>query len=357
VNHHYRNLLIKLGLFTVVAVVVTISVIASLLDLKIGQRTVGYHAIFTNVAGLESGDTVRIAGVEVGKVTSVSVDHRTYQASVGFSVLSSQQLTTNSQAAIQFENLLGQRYVAILPGAPGGQRLHQGATIPESRTNPGLDLTTVFTGFQPLLAALNPSQINELTSSIIAVLQGESGAVSNLVSETASLTSNLAQRQTVIDAVLDNLTPLLTSVNQRDSQLGQLIDGLDSVVGNLAGDRGQIGSALTNLSNLTTNVSNLLSDSQPALDEDISGLQSATAVLLANQRQLSSVVTDLPAFLNSVDKVADSGSYLAAYVCNLTVSISGPISVRLSPTVPQSPALSVPTGAIGDQTQHTQVCG
>jgi phospholipid/cholesterol/gamma-HCH transport system substrate-binding protein len=361
VSHHFRNLLIKLSLFTVVAVIVTVSVIASLLDLKLGQPSRDYHAVFTDVTGLESGDTVRIAGVEVGKVTGVSVDHGTYQAKVGFSVASSQRLTTSSVATILFENLLGQRYLAILPCAPqpcspSGQPLHGGATIPVSHTIPGLDLTSVFTGFQPLLAALNPTQINELTSSIIAVLQGESGAIANLLSQTAGLTTNLAQRQTVIDEVLDNLTPLLTSVNSRDSQLGQLIDALDSLVTGLANNRDQIGSAVTGLSNLTSNVSTLLTNAQPALDNDISGLQSATAELLANQSQLTSVITDLPAFLNGIDKVADSGSYLAAYVCNLTISVTGPISIKLSPTVPQSPALSLPTGAVGDQSDHTPVC-
>jgi len=361
VSHQFRNILIKLSLFTVVAVIVTISVIASLLDLKIGQASTGFHATFTNVTGLESGDTVRIAGVEVGKVNGVSVNHRTYQATVDFSVASGQRLTTSSVASIQFENLLGQRYLAILPCAPvpcspSGQQLHGGATIPVSHTMPGLDLTTVFTGFQPLLAALNPTQINELTSSIIAVLQGESGAVSNLLSQTATLTTNLAQRQTVIDQVLDNLTPLLTSVNSRDSQLGQLIDALDTLVGSLANNRVQIGSAISGLSSLTSNVSNLLTNAQPALDEDISGLQSVTTELLAHQSQLSSVITDLPAFLNAFDKVADSGSYLATYVCNLTISVTGPISIKLSPTVPQSPALGIPTGAVGDQSKHTQVC-
>jgi phospholipid/cholesterol/gamma-HCH transport system substrate-binding protein len=225
-----------------------------------------------------------------------------------------------------------------------------------ARTTPGLDLTAVFSGFQPLLAALNPTQVNELTGSIIAVLQGESGAVANLVSQTASLTNNLAQRQTVINQILDNLTPLLTAVNSHDAQLGQLIDSLDSLVTGLAGQRQQIGGAVTGLSNLTTNASGLLNQVQPTLDRDINGLQSVTSELLLNQAPINSVLADLPALLQSLDKVSSSGNYLAVYVCDLTIGLSGPISVKLSNTVPQSPPLSVPTGVIGDQTKHTSVC-
>jgi phospholipid/cholesterol/gamma-HCH transport system substrate-binding protein len=354
VSSRFRSELIKLGVFVVVAVLITVSVVATLLDLKLGQPSTGYHAIFANASGLQSGDTVRIAGVEVGKVNGVGLVGD--KAEVDFTVASSNHLTTNSTASIQFENLLGQRYLQINAGAPGGAPLRSGATIPMSRTQPGLDLTTVFSGFQPLLAALNPQQINDLTGSIIAVLQGESGAVANLVNQTAQLTGNLASRQTVIYKILDNLTPLLTAVNAHDQQLGQLIDGLNSLVTGLAGQRQQIGDAVTGLSNLTVNATNLLQNVQPTLDQDLGGLQGVTSELLANQTQLSSVIADLPALLNSLDKVTSSGNYLAVYICDLTLNVSGPISVKLSPTVPQSPPLSVPTGIIGDQTQKTSVC-
>src|SRR5581483_8342305 len=151
-------------------------------------------------------------------------------------------------------------------------------TIPAGQTTPGLDLTTVFTGFQPLLAALDPTQVNELTGSIVAVFQGESGAVGNLVNQTAALTSNLAQRQSLIDQILDNLTPLLQHVNGQDTQLASLIDGLDTLVSGLAGERAQVGDAVTGLSNLTTATSNLLNNIQPTFDHDLSGLQSATQI-------------------------------------------------------------------------------
>lgn len=353
-SSRYRSDLIKLGIFVAVAVLITVSVVATLLDLKLGQPSTGYHAVFANASGLESGDTVRIAGVEVGKVNGVSLVGD--RAKVDFTVASSNHLTTTSTASIQFENLLGQRYLQISAGPPGGSPLGSGATIPMSRTQPGLDLTTVFSGFQPLLAALDPKQVNDLTGSIIAVLQGESGAVANLVNQTAVLTDNLASRQTVINQILDNLTPLLTNVNTQDSQLGNLIDGLDSLVNGLAGQRQQIGDAVTGLSNLTVNATNLLQNVQPTLDQDLGGLQSVTSELLANQPQLSAVIADLPGLLNALNKVSSSGNYLAVYICDLTLNVSGPISVKLSPTVPQSPPLTVPTGPIGDQSQKTSVC-
>ncbi|HET9076828.1 MAG TPA: MlaD family protein [Acidimicrobiales bacterium] len=354
-NSKVRSDLIKLTIFFVVASLITVSVIATLLDLKLGQPQTSYHAVFTNASGLQAGDTVRIAGVEVGKVNGVSLT-RDNQVRVDFTVASSDHLTTHALASIQFENLLGQRYLQVAQGRPGGAPLHSGATLPETNTKPGLDLTTVFTGFQPLLAALNPTQVNQLTGSIIAVLQGESGAVGNLINQTASLTSNLASRQALITQILDNLTPLLTNVNHNDTQLSSLIDGLNTLVTGLAGQRQQIGAAVSGLSTLTTNTSNLLNNVQPTLDQDLGGLRDATGVLLANQSQLDSVIKNLPGLFNALDKASSSGSYLSVYICDLTIQTSGPISVKLSPGVPQSPAISVPTGLVGNQAVHTRVC-
>jgi phospholipid/cholesterol/gamma-HCH transport system substrate-binding protein len=359
VNPKLRSDLIKLAIFVVVATLITVSVVATLLDLKLGQAQTGYHALFTNATDLESGDTVRIAGVEVGKVTGVSVTSEDH-AKVDFTVASSQHLTSETLASIQFENLLGQRYLQISQDVPGGEPLKGGATIPESRTQPGLDLTTVFTGFQPLLAALNPAQVNDLTSSIIDVFQGESGAVGNLINETATLTSNLAGKQQLIDQILDNLTPLLTNVNQDDTQLKQLIDGLDTLVSGLAGERGQIGDAVTGLANLNTAAGNLLNAVQPTLDQDLQGLGNVTGILTANQnkldQQLSRTLQGLPGLLNALDKASSQGNYLSVYICDLSIATTNPVSVKLSPGVPQSPPLSLPTGVIGNQSDHTPVC-
>lgn len=371
------TLALKLTAFLCLSALLTTVVVASVLDLDVHPAAT-YHALFRDSSGLQGGDTVRIAGVEVGKVSGVSLLQGAGGSRCGlpgpdpncalvtFSVDSTQQLSTTTTAAIFFANLLGQRTVELQPGAAGGAPLRAGATIPIVRTQPGLDLTAVFNGFAPLFNAISPDEVNHLTSSVISVFQGQAGTVSNLVQQVATITTNLADRQQILNELLQNLGGLLQSVNTQGGQLGQLIDNFDHLVGGLAGERSQLGSTIDGIGRLNTTVSGLLSQSQPDFNESISGLSSAFSTLSADQSGLDGVLSNLPGLLQAGNKFVSTGSYIDVYLCDLTLNLtdsSGQPPARLNISlVPGQPApqppvdLPLPSGPVGDQTQHTEVC-
>jgi phospholipid/cholesterol/gamma-HCH transport system substrate-binding protein len=354
-----RGVILRVALFTAFSVLVTSIVVTSLLDSNVHASS-GYSVMFNDVAGLEAGDTVRIAGVEVGKISSVDLagPHQSL-ARIDFSVDTSQHLTTTTQATIDFENLLGQRFLALLPGSTPGRPLRAGGTIPVSQTHPALDLTEVFDGFEPLFSALAPGQVNQLANSIIQVFQGESGTVSNLVQETAVVTENLADRQQVIDSLLNNLAGLLQVVGAHDAQLGQLIGSFDTLVRGLAGSKDQLAQAVDGLGSLNTQVGGLLGQAAPALHDDIVGLQSATATLAQDQNSLSGVLTGFPGILTALAKVQSTGSYLNVYICDLTINVDNPLDVSLIPGVPAPQAgdpVTLPSGTVASGAANTRTC-
>jgi len=85
-------------------------------------------ARFDRVDGLAAGSDVRIAGVRVGSIQSLSIDPQTFQAVALLSVDASLKLPRDSSAEVTSEGLLGGRYVALVPG--GDDRiLASGAVI------------------------------------------------------------------------------------------------------------------------------------------------------------------------------------------------------------------------------------
>jgi phospholipid/cholesterol/gamma-HCH transport system substrate-binding protein len=246
------------------------------------------------------------------------------------------------------------------PG-PGSGPLPAGATIPQSHTEPAIDLTEVFNGFQPLFAVLTPQAINQLTGSIIDIFQGQSGTVANLVDQLAQISANLADRKEVVGEVITNLAGLLDSVAGQGHQLGSLIDNFDKVVDDVAGERAVLSSTIAALSTFAGTAAALTTAAAPAIDQDVRGVAAAAQTLTRNQGPINEMLAGAPGALQAITSVVDAGSYFKVYVCNLTLDVTGSLNLSLLPglAAPQSPSpvsLDGVGGAVGNPALHTQVC-
>lgn len=71
---------------------------------------------FDRVDGLNVGADVKVSGLKVGKVVEAEIDPKTYQAKIKLSVEDSVKLPDDSSAEIISAGLLGDKYVALVPG-------------------------------------------------------------------------------------------------------------------------------------------------------------------------------------------------------------------------------------------------
>jgi phospholipid/cholesterol/gamma-HCH transport system substrate-binding protein len=308
---------IKLGIFVLVSVIVTGTLTAIMGSFAFGSQS-EYKADFSSASLLTKGDDVRVAGVTVGSVSGVEIKDRD-QAEVTFKVKEDMPVTTATRASIRFLNLVGDRYMALEEGEPGAQRLAGGGTIPMSHTTPALNLTELFNGFQPLFQALTPSEVNQLSLNLVKVLQGEGGTIGSLMSNTASLTNALADRDELIGHVIDNLSAMLKTVDDRHEQLGELVVELKNWMTNLATDRKAIGASVANLSSLTAEVARLLTLARPYLKSDIAQLRRVMKRLNkpSNQAALDEVLNRLPLMLKRQTRTGTYGSWYQYYLCDV----------------------------------------
>ncbi|MFO1481820.1 MAG: outer membrane lipid asymmetry maintenance protein MlaD [Verrucomicrobiaceae bacterium] len=82
-----------------------------------GGDTYVIEARFANAGGLNSGGSVQLAGVPVGRVEGIRVEPSDYSAIVTLRVLSGLRLPTDSMASIKTAGLIGDKFVALAPGA------------------------------------------------------------------------------------------------------------------------------------------------------------------------------------------------------------------------------------------------
>lgn len=367
------GLVVRLIAFAALSGLLSTVVVASLLNLDLSSSH-SYHAMFTDASDLQSGDPVRIAGVQVGRVQAVQL--RGANASeVTFKVDASQPVTQATHVDIEFENLFGEHSLSLAQQGIAPP-LRPGTTIPESRTKPALDLSDLFNGFEPLFQALTPDDINQLTANIIGTFQGQSGSLAALVSQAGTLTNNLADHQQVIDSVVDNLTNLLQVVADHNGEVGQLIDNFDTLAADVAGERGQLSTALGNANGLVTSLANEMGNLQSPFEAVVRSLTSVTGAVDANQAQINGAINELPSTLSTVAKTVQNGAFINSYYCTLAITIPIPVPLLLNPlqTVvnkifqtlspagvlpnpfPYLSGIEAPSGVEGNANAHTPNC-
>jgi phospholipid/cholesterol/gamma-HCH transport system substrate-binding protein len=325
--------LIRLVIFLVVAGFLAGMEINTLTGPHVGT-TDTYYAIFTGpdgVSGLRADNPVRVAGVAVGKVTSIDlVDSR--HAKVTFTANRNQTLTTRTNAVVRYANLLGQRYLALTRAGSGPEHLlAPGGTIPDTRTAPALSLTDLFNGFRPLFSALTPDQVNELSEDIIDVLQGQGARLQDLVARTADLAGNFAQRDQTFSTVLDSLTELLGTVSQHDNELANMVTSLHGLTDQLHSEGPAIVGSLHGVDQLIGSVSNLFQKlDRHNLPGDLADAAALTKVLAGHTATVQQLVAGFAKAFQTFARVSQNGNWFNVYVCNVTVRTVGPLKTHVS---------------------------
>lgn len=90
-------------------------------------------ARFDNIGGLKVRAPVRSAGVTVGRVTSITLDPKTYQGVVRLDIERGVQFPTDTSARILTSGLLGDQYVGLEAGA-SDKNLAPGDTITQTQS-------------------------------------------------------------------------------------------------------------------------------------------------------------------------------------------------------------------------------
>ncbi|MCD6665347.1 MAG: outer membrane lipid asymmetry maintenance protein MlaD [Hydrogenophaga sp.] len=89
---------------------------ANLASFTTSGDTYVVQARFDNVGGLKARAAVRSAGVNVGRVTGVTLDPQTFQGLVTLEISKAMAFPKDSSAKILTSGLLGDQYVGIEPG-------------------------------------------------------------------------------------------------------------------------------------------------------------------------------------------------------------------------------------------------
>jgi phospholipid/cholesterol/gamma-HCH transport system substrate-binding protein len=98
-----------------------------------GGNTYTVQARFDNIGGLKARAPVRSAGVNVGRITGISLDRVTFQGVVTMDLNADVAFPKDSSAKILTSGLLGDQYVGLVPGG-SEQNLAAGDVITQTQS-------------------------------------------------------------------------------------------------------------------------------------------------------------------------------------------------------------------------------
>ncbi|MEW5813152.1 MAG: MlaD family protein [Actinomycetota bacterium] len=313
---------IKLGAFSLVLLLFTAIIIVVFGQMRF-DRTTSYSAVFTNTSGLRSGQFVRASGVEVGKVKDVKIIDGGTKAQVDFDVDRSLELFDETTASVRYLNLIGDRYLELKRG-DSNTRLQPGGTIPVERTEPALDLDALIGGFRPVFQSLDPDKVNTIAQSIVTVFQGQGGTISDILDQTASLTSALADRDQAIGEVINNLNTVLATTVKHQQQFDDTVKNFETLITGLKNRADPIAKSVADISDAASTIADLLADNRPLLQQTTSKLEILQQPLVDQKDQLNDLLVRVPTALKIIGRAGGIyGDFFNFYACDVTLKLNG----------------------------------
>ncbi len=185
----------RIGIFLLGSLVVFLGFIYLLgVQAQLFHRRYDLTAEFTEVAGLLPGATVRLAGVQIGRVSSVTLPEDPagkVRVTLNIARRFTDRIRKDSVARIETQGLLGDKLVEISPGSPGAPALKGGESI----------------------ATRDPIELSRLAGEGVEILKNVSNLSANLNSTVEAFNRSRA---------LDALSATLNSTRRTAEQLGRV---------------------------------------------------------------------------------------------------------------------------------------
>jgi phospholipid/cholesterol/gamma-HCH transport system substrate-binding protein len=314
--------MLKVSIFAIAMLLVAASLVVVFGQFRFAANN-SYHATFTDASRLKAGEDVRIAGVAVGTVNKVSLNPDN-TVDVAFNLNERYQLYTSSRALVRYQNLVGDRYMEIAAGPGELRKLPPGGTIAIQNTQPALDLDALLGGLRPVVKGLDGAKVNEISNAMIELLQGQGGALSNLLANTGAFSQNLAARDQLIGDVITNLNTVLSTVDDKGAKFDSSVDELQKLITGLAQGRDPIAGAIGPLASAEKDLTTMLQASRRPLQAVLENARPFAQRLDERKADVNKVVEPLAENYLRLNALGAYGAFFNIYYCSVKIKISGP---------------------------------
>jgi phospholipid/cholesterol/gamma-HCH transport system substrate-binding protein len=245
----------RLGVFVVLVAMAAVFIVETLGGMASFRGGYRLNALFNTVQDLKVGNSVKMAGVEIGRVEKIALAGN--KVEVTMKLHSDAVVKTDSRAVVKFTGLMGQNFVAIGFGSTDAPRATDGMVL-ETEEQPDLNaimakLDNATTGIENLTKSFTPDTINNLLGPLTDFIKQNSGHIGGAISNIESISGQIASGKGTVGKLIyeDSLyvSALTTVTNLQDT-----VAEVRQVVSGVSAGQGTIGKLVTDetLYNATT---------------------------------------------------------------------------------------------------------
>ena len=284
--------------------VIVIALVVAAFTMFSGGETKTVTAHFPRTISIYEGSDVRVLGVPVGTVDTVTpsgtdvVVKMTYDADV--------KIPADAKAAIVAPSIVGDRFVQLTPVYTGGDVLADGEVLDEDRTAVPLELDQIYTSLDDLTVALGPTGANQngalsdLLETTAENFGGQGAKFHQTIEDFGKLSATLDDNKEELFGSARELQGFIGTLAQNDSTVRRFNTSLSDVSTMLAGERQELTASLANLAEALGQVKTFVADNREVLGRNITGLNRVSKVLVKQRDALAEVLEAGPLALNNL---------------------------------------------------------
>lgn len=264
-----------------------------------------------DAGGLEPGDRVEVAGVQVGTVESLRIDGDRVVAELD--VDPGIRLGSDTRASVRVGNLLGSKYVELTPRGSG--RLADDR-IPVARTEPAYDVVHAFGELSQTVDAIDTDQLETALDSIAETFRGSSDDVDAALRGLTTISETIAERDVEVTSLLDRSNRLAGTLDASRDDLSALVRDAALLLAEVDRRRDSLDGLIEHTRTLTRELEGLVADNREKLAPTLAELERVTSLLERRQDDLSDTLHSVARFARVFSNTIGSGPWFDSYIGN-----------------------------------------
>lgn len=310
---------LPIGVASLVILLLLTAASLNIRDLPLIGQGATYTARFSESAGVQPDDDVRIAGIRIGTVTDLTLEGN--DVVVSFKAPDA-WIGDRTSASIEIKTVLGQKYIALEPA--GDQPLDPDLGIPRNRTRAPFDVIQAFSQLSTTVEDLDTNQLAESLGVLSETLDGAAGPVRGALDGLSRLSRTISSRDQELARLLANTRTTTQVLADRDREVERLINDGNLLLSELRARKAAIDNLLNGTIALTAQLRGLVADNEATLRPTLESLDGVLRTLEENSANLENGLRLLAPFVRVFANVVGNGRWFDAYICNLDPPIDAP---------------------------------